>query len=196
MMFLLLPARSASRTFAALAILSLGAASFPVWPGLSAVAEPAPRTISPCPDFEALVASSQLAGEVWSDRLSYEALCLYAAANVLAASDAAKATDLYALARIRSRYDLARCETWPHGPASSATAALRMAAEAGLSAAKVKTTLPQLIEVARSDATYDYGSETLEQMCDGGQLKPPRAWKAERERIQTAAEAASKAPAP
>ena len=140
------------------------------------------------------MASPQLAEQLWTDRLSYEALCLYAASNVLAASDAAKAIDLYVLARVRSQYDFMRCEAWPHGQASSASAAMRMSAEAGLAAAGIKTILPQLLAVAQSEAAYDYTFESLEQMCDGGSLKPASAWKAEQLKMQAAA--APKSPTP
>jgi hypothetical protein len=143
-----------------------------------------------------MFASPQIASQVWSDRLSHEPLCLYMASTALAASDAAKATDLYVLARVRSRYDFLRCETWPHGSSSSATAALRMGAEQALNAAGVKTILPQMIAVARLDTTYDYVSDDLEQMCDGEPLKPVGAWKAEKLQIQSEAEAASKPPVP
>ena len=184
------------RALASAVVLGLSVASLPVGPDRDASAAPAPRQIAACPDPEALVASSQLVSQVWNDRLSHEPLCLYMASSVLAASDAAKATDLYVLARVRSRYDFLRCETWPHGSASSATAALRMGAEQALNAAGVKTILPQMIAVARLDTTYDYVSDDLEQMCDGGPLKPASAWKVEKLRIQSEAEGVSKPPVP
>jgi hypothetical protein len=178
---------------AGLTLLSLAATSLPIWAGAQALAAaPSPRPILECPDPEALAASPKLAGQVWSERLSHESLCLYFAAGSLAATDAAKATDLYALARIRSQYDFARCEAWPHGSTSSAMAALRMTAEGALVQAGVKTMLPQLIAAARADETFDYTLEDLEQRCDGGALKPVNAWKAEQRRIQASAEAASK----
>jgi hypothetical protein len=187
-------ARCASAT---LALLSLLAAGLPIGPDTHALAAPpSPRPILECPNPETMIASPKIAGEVWSDRLSYESLCLYFAAGSLAATDAAKAMDLYALGRIRSRYDFARCAEWPHGSTSSAMAALRMAAEGALGQAGVKTMLPQLIAAARADETFDYELEDLEQRCDGGALKPVSAWKAERDRIKASAEAASKPPAP
>lgn len=187
------PSRPASkRAFATVALMSLSAASLPVGSGADAWAAPAPRPFSACPDPEALMASPQLADRVWSERLAHPPICLYLASSVLAATDTAKAIDLYVLARVRSRYDFARCETWPHGSSSSAMAALRMTAEGALGAAGVKTILPQLIAVARLDTTYDYASDDLEQMCDGGPLKPASAWKAEQLRLQSEVEAASK----
>ena len=197
-LFLLSTRLTWKRALAGVAVFGLSFASLPVWPDQDAFAAPATvlRQITACPDPEALAASAQVAEQVWRDRLSYESLCLYMASSALAASDAAKATDLYVLARVRSRYDLARCETWPHGSASSATAALRMGAEQALNAAGVKTILPQMIAVARLDTTYDYVSDDLEQMCDGGPLKPTDAWKAERRSMQAAADAASTPPVP
>jgi len=177
---------------AALALLSFVATNLPVWPGAHALAAQSARPILECPDPETVITSPTVAGQVWSDRLSYEPLCLYLAVGGLAATNAAKATDLYALARIRSRYDLSRCEEWPHGPSSSATAAMRMNAEQALVQAGVKTTLPQMIVAAQADETFDYESEGLEQMCDGGALKPVSAWKAERDRIKASAQAVSK----
>jgi hypothetical protein len=179
--------------FAMLALLSLVATNLPIWPGAQALAAPpSPRPILECPDPETVATSPKVAGQVWSDRLSHESLCLYLAAGGLAATDGAKATDLYALGRIRSQYDFARCEEWPHGSTSSAMAAMRMSAEGALGQAGVKTTLPQLIAAALADETFDYELEDLEQRCDGGPLKPASAWKAERDRLRASAEAASK----
>jgi len=182
---------------AALVLLSFVMTSLPIWLGAQALAAPTPpRPILECSDFETLATSPKLAGQVWSDRLAHESLCLYFAAGSLATTDAAKATDLYALARIRSQYDFARCEEWPHGSTSSAMAAMRMTAEGALVQAGVKTMLPQLIAAARADETFDYELEDLEQRCDGGSLKPVSAWKAEQQRIQASAEAASKPSTP
>jgi hypothetical protein len=187
------PRETSKRSIAALAVLSMFAASFPVGPGGDAVAAASPRVLRACPDAEALIGSPEVAGQVWNDRLFHGPLCLYVASASLAKSDAVKAADLYVLARVRMRFDFARCETWPHGSASSAMAVLRMTAEEALAAAGVKTILPQMVAVARSASTYDYVSNELEEMCDGGPLKPVAVWKAEQDRMQDAAETAAKA---
>lgn len=183
-----------SRSLTILAVACFVFAGLQLAPVSARAAEPVAVSLDTCPTFDTLLASPEAARQVWTDRLSQASLCLYMASSALAKTDLAKAIDLFALARIRSGYDFARCQTWPHGPTSSAMAAMRMTSEGALAEAGAKTVLPHLIATARLDSTYDYDFAELETMCDGGPLKPKSAWKAERDGIQSSAEAMSKTP--
>jgi hypothetical protein len=182
--------RAPRRVLSLLALVFTLAAGLATWPTSALAAQP-PVQLRACPDPERLITVPQAATRLWSERQSYDALCLYMASMGLARTDAVKATDLYVLGRARSRFDLLRCETWPHGPMSSATASMRMGAEQALNTAGVTTFLPQLIAVMQLPSTYDYEFDDLEQMCDGGALKPEKDWKAEQERMQAGANAAA-----
>lgn len=136
-----------------------------------------------CPTQVADQYEQEVREELWSQRKDAEPLCLFAGAMAWASHDSSKATELYALAMVRRRYDLGRCVAPPGGMMSSVMAAVRMGAGQALLDVGIKVGPVEMRPFGLDPATYQYRTDHLGTVCEGA-VKPVEAWPREQEKIR------------
>ena len=151
----------------------------------SSAEQVSPRSTGQCPTHMGASLSGADRENLWNGREDEQPLCLFIASTAWAQHDRKKASDLFALAMVRFRYDAVRCA----GPVSQSTAsamtAARMAAGGYLSDLGIFVGPEEIGAAARNSRSYVYSAQHLQALCDG-QVKSENEWPALRVEMQDA----------
>lgn len=120
---------------------------------------------------------------LWAGRGDAQPLCLFVASFVWADHDRQKASDLYALAMVRYRYDAARCAAPVPDSLVSSMVAARMAAGGRLADLGVFVGPKEIGAAAQRSDSYIYPVGHLQMQCDGN-LRPETEWPSLRQQMQ------------
>lgn len=128
-----------------------------------------------CPTSMGASLSDRDRAALWDGRGDAQPLCLFVASFAWADHDRQKASDLYALAMVRYRYDAVRCAAPVPDALVSSMVAARMAAGDRLASLGIFVGPKEIGAAAQRSESYTYPVGHLQAQCDG-KLRPESEW--------------------
>jgi hypothetical protein len=136
-----------------------------------------------CSTFMGASLSDSDRAALWDGRGDAQPLCLFVASFAWADHDRQKASDLYALAMVRYRYDALRCAAPVPDALVSTMVAARMAAGDRLADLGIDVGPNEIGAAAQRSESYIYPVGHLQTQCDG-KLRPETEWAGLRRAMQ------------
>lgn len=153
----------------------------------------ASNTLGQCSTFIGASLSDADRAALWDGRGDAQPLCLFVASVAWADHDRQKASDLYALAMVRYRYDAVRCAAPVPDALVSSMVGARMATESRLADLGIFVGPQEIGAAAQRSESYVYPVGHLQQQCEG-KLRPESEWAGLRVEMQDAVARAMASP--